>query len=357
MTPMPSHTGSARRGSAASGTADMQVGIWLPVYGGWLRTLDIPPEASIRSCLDTAQLAEACGYDFLYCSENLLNPVHGPTAAVIDAWSLLSAVAATTRRIDLCAAVKPGFRSALQVARMVDTISGIANRRIAIGIVCGWWQAEFDKAGVAWLDHAGRYDRAEAFLTELHDLFENGDHGLTRAHHPDAWIAGQSTRAIEMTADSGTCLFLNGMEDDDLAQLVTAQRDAAAATGRKVTIAINAHVIAEPTNSAAQARLDQLIARRDARSIALFRTIMQQSGAASWANLDDAAMVDSNAGFAAGLIGDYATLRARVRQLHALGVDRILCQFDTPEIDAPAFMSEVITPLRTPTPAQVAALP
>lgn len=348
--------GLAGNTPAAPGASGLQVGIWLPVYGGWLRTLDRPASASIAACLQTAQLAEACGYDFLYASENLLNPVHGPSAAVIDAWSLLSAVAATTQRVDLCAAVKPGFRSALQVARMIDTVVALAGRNLSLSIVCGWWQTEFDRAGVDWLDHSGRYDRAEAFLDDLYRLFDTEDSGLAPNHRPEAWIAGHSGRAIAMAAQNGECLFLNGMDDTALTQQITAMRAAAARSGRKVEIAINAHVIAGPTQAAAQARLDRLIAGRDLDTIAYFRDVMQQSGATSWADLSDVEMVDSNAGFAAGLIGDYASLRSRLRHLHEMGVDRVLCQFDDPAVDVPAFMANVVDPVRAVSPAPADAL-
>ncbi|MBD3624018.1 MAG: LLM class flavin-dependent oxidoreductase, partial [Rhodobacteraceae bacterium] len=77
----------------------MRFGIWLPVYGGWLRSRDTDPGIDVAACIRTATLAEAAGYDFLYASENLLNPIHGPEARVIDAWSLLAAIAPMTRRI------------------------------------------------------------------------------------------------------------------------------------------------------------------------------------------------------------------------------------------------------------------
>ena len=63
----------------------MQIGIWLPVYGGWLRTMDQSTGPDIAACLAIAQQAEAMGFDFLYASENLLNCIHGPDEGVADA--------------------------------------------------------------------------------------------------------------------------------------------------------------------------------------------------------------------------------------------------------------------------------
>lgn len=326
--------------------APLQVGVWLPVYGSWLRTMELPAASSVGICLALARQAEELNYDFLYASENLLNPIHGPMENVIDAWSLIAALAPMTGRIGLVGAIKPGFRSPLQAARLIDTVTSLSNRNVSLSVVCGWWEEEFETAGVAWLDHGGRYDRADAFLDELFELFDDSKFGLSCQRRPDLWVAGHSSRAIDMAVRNGGCLFLNGMDDEALARQIRKVRQINDTYGKTIAIAINAHVIAEPTRQAAQERLDRLVAKRDPASIAYFRDIMAQSGAESWKGLSDMEMVDSNAGFAAGLIGDYRRVQSRLTDLHDMGVDRILCQFDDPERDAAVFMREVVAPIR-----------
>src|ERR1700761_4924532 len=203
----------------------MEFGIWLPVYGGWLRSLDQPTGPDVAAFLAIAQQAEALGFDFLYASENLLNCIHGPRESVADAWSILAAIAAVTSKVGLCGAVKPGFRSPFLVARMLDTLSKIAERRLGMNIVCGWWKEEFDLSGVDWLDHDGRYDRAADFLRSLYGLFQppaevreitsedapSGEieihqppsYGLDESALPEVWIAGHSDRAVQMVAEWG----------------------------------------------------------------------------------------------------------------------------------------------------------
>jgi FMNH2-dependent dimethyl sulfone monooxygenase len=350
----------------------MKFGIWLPVYGGWLRTIDQPTAPDVASCLAIAQQAEALGFDFLYASENLLNCIHGPSEGVADAWSLLGAIAATTNRIGLCGAVKPGFRSPFLVARMLDTLSKVAERPLALNIVCGWWKEEFELSGVDWLDHQGRYDRADAFLRDLHGLFqpaqrlasEVGDkdaapafptavtpgaapsYGLDEASIPEVWIAGHSDRAMRMAAEWGHCLFLNGMADDELRKHVEAARQEANRWGRTIEIAVNAYVVATETTPQAKERWRAVMARRNTETIGFFREVMSQSGAAAWAALDEEQMVDSNAGFELGLIGGFESVRARIPVLEAIGVDRIVCQFDDPMRDAGPFAKRVIRPLQ-----------
>ena len=354
---------------------ELTFGIWLPVYGGWLRSLNQPTAPDIAACMAVAQQAEAVGFDFLYASENLLNCIHGPSIGVIDAWSLLAAIGGATSRIGLCGAVKPGFRSPLLFARMVDTITGIARRPVSLNIVCGWWEEEFQLAGVDWLDHAGRYNRAEAFLRTINCLFDpeidrsyfrglveeqsffeaalnresdspRHTFGLEKAQRPEIWIAGQSERAVEMSASWGNCLFLNGMSHDELAAKIIAIRQSAVRWGRQVDIAINAYVIATEETEQAQCRRERVVQRRNDATIAYFRGIMEASGASTWNNLSDQEMVDSNAGFNAGLIGSFADVREQLRRLHAIGVNRVVCQFDDPMRDVGPFMKEVIQPLQ-----------
>ncbi|WP_018389365.1 LLM class flavin-dependent oxidoreductase [Ancylobacter sp. FA202] len=350
----------------------MEIGIWLPVYGGWLRSRDAPTGPDVAACLAIAQQAEALGFDFLYASENLLNCIHGPRESVADAWTILAAIAAVTHKVGLCGAVKPGFRSPFLVARMLDTLTRISERRLGMNIVCGWWREEFDLSGVDWLDHDGRYDRAAEFLRSLHGLFnppaeanaaggteeaglgEPPNYGLDPAALPEVWIAGHSDRAIRMAAEWGHCLFLNGMGDDDLKRHIDNARQEANRWGRELLIAANAYVIATDTTEQARQRWKSVVARRNPDTIAFFREVIGASGAAAWASLSEDQMVDSNAGFELGLIGSFEDIRQRIPRLEALGVNRIVCQFDDPMRDAGPFMKHVIRPLRLARPLEVA---
>ncbi len=357
----------------------MQFGIWLPVYGGWLRTREQTVEPDVAACLAIAQQAEAVGFDFLYASENLLNCIHGPRVGVVDAWTLVSVLAATTARISLCAAIKPGFRSPLLVARMIDTLTKVAGRRLAINIVCGWWKDEFELADVEWLDHGRRYDRADRFLRTMNRIFrpdmlgkaeadvldvgafghrsasdnkridlqeQPRTFGLASDVHPEVWVSGHSARATKLNGELGDCLFLNGTPDDSLERHIAEAHQAAAQWGRKITVALNAFVIASETQEQALTRRHKVLRQRNDETIAFFRGVMDASGAAGWANLTDEQMVDSNSGLDAGLIGSFSEVRDRVQRLQQLGVDKIVCQFDDPMRDVGPFMTNVIRPWR-----------
>lgn len=356
----------------------MHVGIWLPVYGGWLRTIDQSSAPHIPTCLAIAQQAEAIGFDFLYASENLLNCIHGPEAGVADAWSLLGAIGAKTSKIGIVGAVKPGFRSPFLMARMIDTLTQIAGRRLAVNVVCGWWRQEFDLSGVPYLDHAGRYKRADEFLRDFYRLFNppvemvasegasddpeaEGDlkasrctYGLDPESLPEMWVCGHSRQATELAAEWADCLFLNGMSDRDLAQHIITVKQAAQRWNRKISIAVNAYVIAAESREQASARRASVLKDIDREKIAFFREIMADSGAAAWDGLSDYQMIDSNAGFEANLIGSFQDIRERLAELAEIGVDTVVCQFDDPMRDAGPFMKHVIEPMRAGSRARAA---
>lgn len=296
---------------------EVRFGIWLPVYGGWLRVSGQQSGPDVPACLAIAQQAEAMGFDFLYASENLLNCIHGPDEGVADAWSILAAVGATTNKIGLCGAIKPGFRSPFLVARMLDTLSKISRRRLSMNIVCGWWKTEFELSGVSWLDHQRRYDRADAFLRSLYSLFgppadftsperatsedvkaiSAPNYGLDAESMPELWIAGHSDRAIKMAAEWGDCLFLNGMSDADLRSQIQKVQQEANRWGRHVSIAANAYVVAAETTEQAKDRVRAVVANRNLETISFFRSGMDQSKAYAWSQLNEEQMVDSKCRF------------------------------------------------------------
>jgi hypothetical protein len=110
-----------------TGTAKMEFGVWLPVYGGWLRLQDERRRPLFSLCQNVAHIAEAHGFDYLYASENYLNCVYGPEHEVADVWIYLSALAATTSHLTLVGGVKPGFLSPFVMAHMINSLDWMSD--------------------------------------------------------------------------------------------------------------------------------------------------------------------------------------------------------------------------------------
>jgi FMNH2-dependent dimethyl sulfone monooxygenase len=323
----------------------MLFGLWLPIYGGWLRTGARGDAPSSQLCLDLASAAEKLGYSALYASENFLNCVHGPEHDVVDGWSLLAAAAARTRSIDLVGAIKPGFRPALVAAQMIATVDRISRGRVGINVVCGWWRHEFDACGVAWRSHDEKYAHASEYLRSLERIWR-GDQAKPRRslegrRRPAVWVGGHSDAGLRFAADHADVLFVNGMVPEALRQL---KRRLAVVLpeGRRPLIAMNAFIVMDESDGAAEQRRARLIATARPELIALYRSAYQEAGASAWAGLSDEQLVEPNGGLAAGLVGSAATIAERLSACVGAGVDYVICQFPDVMADAHAFASSII---------------
>lgn len=94
---------------------------------------------------------EAMGYDSLWVCDHLYGP-QSPQIPILEAWSLVSAVAAVTSRVEIGTLVTPaGMRNAAQLGKVIATIDNIAGGRIIPGLGAGWMPREFTDFGVPFL--------------------------------------------------------------------------------------------------------------------------------------------------------------------------------------------------------------
>lgn len=320
-------------------------GIWLPVYGGWLRAhgFDTPP--SFGTCLAAARAAEAAGFDLLYASENLLNCLHGPRHDVLDAWMTLCGVAAAAPNLALVGALKPVLRPALLAAQTIAGLDQIGQGRAALNLVCGWSRDECEEAEVAWRPHDDKYAHASAYLDRLEASWSGHGDAPRRAlfngrPRPEIWLSGHSNAALALAGRRADVLFVNGMSADDLAAM-RARLDRAA-NGRPVRLAMNAFIVQGETDDAALRRRDGLLARANRDLIALYGRAMAESGAESWRHLPEADLIDGNGGFAPGFVGTADTLRRRMKHYAEAGADIVLCQFPDMDTDITRFGRSIL---------------
>ena len=322
----------------------MKVGVWIPVYGGMLRTRGHRYQPTFKACCEVACCAETSNYDYVYVSENYLNVVYGEVFEVADAWAYSAAIAAKTSKIQIVTATKPGFHTPLPIAKMAHGINHISNNRLSVNIVCGWWRREFSQCDIDYLDHDGRYQRATEFTLCLKKLwtgkysqFEGNHYALHDAliamEEPKdgqipIWISGQSTSAQNLAAQYGDVYFIDSMPEEDLKEKIRQLRKLESRHGRKAQIAMSVFVIMDQTDEKARLRYKKIINNRQQNLIDDLRKSMAESGATMWKGLTDEQMVDSNCGFDASLIGSSETILNRLFKLKECGVDILLCQFE-----------------------------
>ena len=105
---------------------------------------------------DAARSFEAMGYDSLWVCDHLYGP-QSPQLPILEAWSMVSAVAAITERTEIGTLVTPaGMRNPAQLGKVIATADNIAGGRVIAGLGGGWMPREFTDFGMPFLGTGGR---------------------------------------------------------------------------------------------------------------------------------------------------------------------------------------------------------
>lgn len=186
----------------------MRVGIVLPIAQE--DGMAAPPSyAEIR---EVARTAEAVGLDSVWVFDHLLFRSDGETTGIHECWTVLSAIAEATERVQLGTIVMcTSFRNPALLAKMAATLDHISGGRLILGIGCGWHDPEYEAFGYPTDHKVGRFEEA---LTIIRDLIREGradlagrwtsanDAVLLPPARPDLpiLIAAKRPRMLELTA-------------------------------------------------------------------------------------------------------------------------------------------------------------
>ena len=129
--------------------------------------------------IEMAQLAERAKFDTFFLADfigksadNLDQASRQGFSYQFEPFTLLSAIAGATRHIGLVATVNTNFSQPYNVARQFASLDHISGGRAGWNIVSSFSPATGKNFGIAPLDHAQRYARAEEFF-ELAKKFWN----------------------------------------------------------------------------------------------------------------------------------------------------------------------------------------
>jgi probable F420-dependent oxidoreductase len=119
-----------------------------------------------------ATQAEADGFDSIWLADHLLYRDAGGTTGIWECWTVLSALAEATRRVELGPLVVcNSLRNPAILAKMATTLDEVSQGRLILGIGAGWNEPEYQAFGLPF-DH--RVDRLEEALQLLSPLLRDG---------------------------------------------------------------------------------------------------------------------------------------------------------------------------------------
>ena len=116
---------------------------------------------------EAARSFEAMGFDSLWVCDHLYGP-QSPQLPILEAWSMISALAAITTRVELGTLVTPaGMRNPAHLGKIIATADNIAGGRVIAGLGAGWMPREFTDFGVPFLSTGERLAQLEETIELL----------------------------------------------------------------------------------------------------------------------------------------------------------------------------------------------
>lgn len=290
----------------------LKIGVYLPMYGTMIRGVDTDPEPHFAYAREVTLLAEEMGLHSIWAPDHLLNPMRGEAARALEAWTVVAALAAVTKRIRLAhTTLCQAFRYPAVLAKMVTTLDDICQGRFIFSMGAGWYRREFQAYGLEWDDHQGLIARGHEQIlllkrlwTESEVTFQGRYYHLenctvepkpVQKPHPPIWWAGNSRESQKVAAELADGWLMGDRTPEGARDSV--QGIKALLAEREIEYALSCHLIVEDSDRKAQERLRGLLGGDESRS----GKIMGQ-----------------------GLIGAPETIAEKLRRYEEAGIDYLL---------------------------------
>jgi alkanesulfonate monooxygenase len=335
--------------------------------GAYLGATDGQRPATNRYLREIAQAVDRLGYDGVLL----------PTGrSCEDAWTIASSIVTHTERLRFLVALRPGTVLPSEAARQASAFDRLSDGRLAVNVVVGGRPNELAGDGI-FLEHDGRYDQADEFLTIWRALLrgERVDYAGTHLRvtggrvpfppvqrpTPPLFLGGSSPAARQLAAEHVDTYLTWGEPPDAVAEKIDDVRARAARLGRTVRFGIRLHLIVRETEGEAWDAARRLISKlpdeviadaqraqsEDSDSVGQRRMTALHQGDRErlevspnlWAGVG---LVRGGAGTA--LVGDPVTVAARLQAYADLGIDTVIAS-GFPHLEEAYRVAELLFPL------------
>jgi probable F420-dependent oxidoreductase len=189
----------------------MKIGVMLPVGGEDGPGGSVPRWKDIRA---VAEAADQSGLDAVWLADHFLYKApDGAMFGMHESWTLLSAVAAVTTRVELgnmvlCAS----FRDPGLTAKMAAALDEVSGGRLVLGVGAGWHDPEYEAFGLPTDHRVGRFEEWLEIVARLVRgetvTFDGTYHQVREAvlepapqHRIPILVAGHRPRMMRLTAE------------------------------------------------------------------------------------------------------------------------------------------------------------
>ena len=155
-------------------------GVQLPNFSGF------DPGDLFEHIVDLATAAEGSGFDSVWVMDHYfqLPPLGGPDQPMLEAYTLLGALAARTQRVQLGTLVTGvTYRNPGLLAKIVTTLDIVSRGRAILGIGGAWYDVEHQGLGVDYPSDRVRLDMLEEAVQVCRAMFTGDDVSFTGTHY------------------------------------------------------------------------------------------------------------------------------------------------------------------------------
>lgn len=339
----------------------VRFGYWSPVFGGWLRNVDIAEERTpltFEHLREIAQFAEGNGFDLTLVPELNLNDIRGYDGDTFDAWTTSAALAAVTERLEIMAAVRPAFHLPAIAAKQAATINEISGGRFTLNVVSAWWEEESRQYGGVFSAHDDRYVRSREFVDVLKGLWTqpvfdyDGEYYRVEGAHlapkptpvPALYAGGESEAGKEAIVQFADSYLTHGGTVEELRRKIGELVDRRAAAGREpfTSFGMAAYPIVRDTDDEVEAELARITEVRSGPAYESYQEFVSKSHLEVKIDLKDYSV--SNRGLRPGLIGTPQQVAERIMEFADAGVSVLLLQF-SPQLEEMRRFARDVIPL------------
>jgi F420-dependent oxidoreductase-like protein len=182
-----------------------------------------------------ATAAEHSGFDSVWVMDHFwqLPALGGPDEPILEAYTLLGALAARTERVQLGTLVTGvTYRNPALLAKIVTTLDIISKGRAVLGIGAAWYEEEHDGFGFAFPRAGERLDRLEEAVQICRALFRD-DQPTWKGRHYSIADARNVPRPVR---PGGPPIMIGGSGERRTLRLVAQYADMCNVTGGPATI-------------------------------------------------------------------------------------------------------------------------
>ncbi|MFQ5692218.1 MAG: LLM class flavin-dependent oxidoreductase, partial [Nitrospinota bacterium] len=189
----------------------MKFGAWIPSFSR--HRMDYAEAEGIR---DYARKAEALGFDGVWVIDHLLYAPGLYGVSWLEPLSVLSHVAAVTKRVRIGTAILVlPLRNPVLLAKEIATLDFLSGGRYVFGIGPGWYDREFEVTGTHISERGARTDEildaVRVLLTQESASFEGKYYRFRDVRidplpprMPEVWVSGGSRIQTDLSPDQTT---------------------------------------------------------------------------------------------------------------------------------------------------------